>query len=239
MKKILAFIILIYTGLWSYAQPTAGTAGLLNCPSAEMPADGTFSAGANYLPDIVTPQKRFDYDTFNYYAGMAFLPFLELSFRMYILKSPDNELLNNQDRSLSVRMRIRRERKYLPAIVAGGNDIYSTTESGGSQYFKSVYIACTKTFSPGKSLATLSLGFAPASMSRSSFSGFFGGATFSPSFLRSMTLITDYDTQNINTGVSILLFRHLYLYGFATNFRKLSGGIALKLYARGKDGNAG
>lgn len=233
MKKILLFIILFCLGLTAYPQPTAGTSGLLNSPSAEMFADGTFNAGVNYLPDNVTPQRKFNYNTFNYYFGITLLPFMELSLRMILFNDPDDERSKNQDRSLALRVRVLRERKYLPAVVIGGNDILSSTVTGGRRYFKSIYIAGTKTLSLGNNIAGFSVGYAPAKLSQSSFSGFFGGITFSPSFLRSLTLLADYDTGYINAGASVLLFRHIYLFGFASDFKQLAGGIAFRLYPKG------
>ena len=232
MKRLLEIILLLYTGCCSFAQPTAGTTGLLNCPSAEMPLDGTFTAGANYLPDNVTHQPKFNYNTFNYYVGMAFLPFMELSFKMIMFRNPDDGLLRNQDRSLALRVRVLKEKKLLPSVVIGGNDIYSTVSSG-NRYFRSLYIAGTKTFYLRGHLAGISVGYAPGKLSNSTFSGLFGGISFSPAFFRSLTIIADYDTKYLDAGASLLLFRHFYLYGFVSDLRQFAGGIAFRLYPKG------
>ncbi len=229
----MSIIILFCIWARSSCQPTAGTSGLLNTPSGDMLSDGTFIAGVNYLPDNVTLQPKFDYNTLNYYFGMAFLPFMELSFRMILFRDPANELLHNQDRSLALRVRVLKENKYLPSVVLGGNDIYSTTVSGGSQYFKSVYIAGTKNFSAGNNILELTAGYAPARFSKSGFSGFFGGISFSPSFFRSVTVIADYDTENFNAGASLLLFRHFFLYCFVSDLDQVAGGIAFRLFPKG------
>ena len=213
------------------AQPTAGTGGLLNSPTAVIPEDGTFTAGANFLPDLLTPQPAFNYDSYNYYIGMAFLPFVELSFRMTLLKVGGEEF-NNQDRSLAMRVRVLKEKKYLPSIVIGGNDIYTTSQSG-NQYFKSLYLVGTKTLSIGRSSAGLSLGYLTGFSDDERSSGLFGGLSFSPAFLRSLSLMTEYDSRYINAGASVLLFRHIYLYGFAADLRQFAGGVAIRLYAKG------
>ena len=232
MKRLLGFIILQFLSLWCIAQPTAGTSGLLNTPAAGMPDDGTFTAGANYLPDILTPQPDFNYNTYNYYVGMAFLPFLELSLRMTLLKEPEEEKFNNQDRSLAMRVRLLKEKKYLPSIVIGGNDIFTTSQSA-NQYFKSFYIAGSKTFNLGGSLARVSLGCLSDFANDDVDFGPFGGLSFSPAFLKSLSLMAEYDSQYINAGASILLFRHIYLYGFAADLRQFAGGVAIRLYAKG------
>jgi hypothetical protein len=231
MKRLLGNIILQLTSLCCIAQPTAGTSGLLNSPSAIMPDDGTFTAGANFLPDILTPQPVFSYDTYNYYAGMAFLPFVELSFRMTLLKVGGEEF-NNQDRSLAMRVKVLKEKKYLPSIVIGGNDIYTTSQSG-NQYFKSIYITASKTFNLGESLARVSLGCLSDFSNDNLDYGPFGGLSFSPAFLKSLSLIAEYDSRYLNAGASILLFRHIYLYGLAADLRQFAGGVAIRLYAKG------
>lgn len=230
MKKFLVLILFFSTGYFSSGQPTAGTTGLLNSPTADMPADGTFIAGGNYLPDNVTIPPKFNYNTFNYYIGMAFLPFAELSLRMTLFKSND-ELLRNQDRSLAVRIRVLREKKVLPSVVIGGNDIYSTTTSG-RKYFKSLYITGTKSFQIGRNKSTISVGYAPGKIIESDFSGLFGGMSFTPSFLKQLTLMADYDTRYFNTGVSVILFKHLFIYGFVSDFRQIAGGLAFRLFPR-------
>lgn len=231
MKRLLLLLLYVSLANFSSGQPTAGTTGLLNSPSAQMPSDGTFSAGLNYLADNVTPQPRFNYNTFNYYVGMAFLPFAELSFRMTIFKTTDDSL-RNQDRSLSARIKILKESKVFPAIVIGGNDIFSTTEAG-RKYFKSLYIAGTKNFVIGGHQTSLTIGYAPGELIESDFSGLFGGVSFTPSFLKSLTLMADYDTRFFNAGASVLLFRHFYLYGFVSEFDQFAGGVAFRLYPGG------
>ena len=231
MKFSLFFLILLNSGFLCMAQPTAGTGGLLNSPTAVIPGDGTFSAGANFLPDILTPQPVFNYDTYNYYVGMALLPFFELSYRMTLLKVGGEEF-NNQDRSLAMRVRVLKEKKYLPSIVIGGNDIY-TTSSSGNQYFKSIYITGSKTFNLGGSLALVSLGCLSDFSKDDVDYRPFGGLSFSPAFLKSLSLLAEYDSRYINAGASVLLFRHVYLYGFAADLKYFAGGVAIRLYARG------
>lgn len=235
MKKLFFLLVCLYTGWISLAQPTAGTAGLLNSPSAAMHPDGMFSAGLNYLPDLVTPQPKFNYNTFNYYTGMAFLPFLELSFRMTLLKRPGEDTYFNQDRSLAVRLRVLKERKWLPAVVIGGNDLYSSTMSG-TKYFKSLFVVATKSVELGHNYVGVSLGYAPGDFIDSSISGVFGGVTFSPVFMKSLSVIAEYDTKYFNAGASLLLFRHFFIYGFASGLKQFSGGLAFRLYA-GDKGN--
>jgi hypothetical protein len=62
------------------------------------------------------------------------------------------------------------------------------------------------------------------------FEGIFGGASFSPSFLRQMRILAVYDSENINLGADILFFKHLFVYAMISDFHYFSGGFAYKVY---------
>ena len=88
------------------AQYTMGTTGMMNIPTAEMQQTGTFMIGGNYLPEELNP---FKYNSGNYFVNITFFSFLELNYRCILLKSDymaKKPKFNQQDRSLSVRLRI-------------------------------------------------------------------------------------------------------------------------------------
>lgn len=87
------------------AQYTMGTTGMMNIPTAEMQQTGTFMIGGNYLPEELNP---FKYNSGNYFVNITFFSFLELNYRCILLKSDymaKKPKFNQQDRSLSVRLR--------------------------------------------------------------------------------------------------------------------------------------
>ena len=101
------------------AQYTMGTTGMMNIPTAEMQQTGTFMIGGNYLPEELNP---FKYNSGNYFVNITFFSFLELNYRCILLKSDymaKKPKFNQQDRSLSVRLRPLKEGKHWPAIVIG------------------------------------------------------------------------------------------------------------------------
>ena len=115
------------------AQYTMGTTGMMNIPTAEMQQTGTFMIGGNYLPEELNP---FKYNSGNYFVNITFFSFLELNYRCILLKSDymaKKPKFNQQDRSLSVRLRPLKEGKYWPAIVIGSNDPF---KDKGYNYFK-------------------------------------------------------------------------------------------------------
>src|SRR5512135_2534085 len=122
-RTILLFLIILLPW-FSAGQPMNGTTGLMNIPSAAMQQDGTFMAGANYLPDAMTPET-FPYNTGNYYVNITLLPFFEFSYRMTLFRLGAGHF--NQDRSFGMRFRLLKEKKVLPAVVIGGNDLYSSS----------------------------------------------------------------------------------------------------------------
>lgn len=153
IKKTLLVVVLLLSIVCSQlvvAQHSLGVTGLLNIPSADMQQDGTFMAGANYLPQEMLP-REWGYNSGNYFVNLTFLPFMEVAYRCTLLKVEETGKWN-QDRSVSLRLRPLKEGKWWPAVVIGSNDAFTTGElnpfldSGGNRYFSSVYAVGTKHF---------------------------------------------------------------------------------------------
>ncbi|HAQ19822.1 MAG TPA: hypothetical protein DCR40_11395 [Prolixibacteraceae bacterium] len=201
-----------------YSQPIEGTTGLLKIPSAEMQADGTFIAGANYLPDAITPVK-FNYITGNYFFNITFLPFMEFTYRATLMRWEEN---HNQDRSFGLRFRLLKESKILPSIVLGGNDLLGSNLKPGildtgvvNDFFSSIFIVGTKHFMLCNNRIGFTLGIGNGGVRKTNLNGVFGGVSLVPAFLPSMRLIADYDAEVISAGAEVLFFKHLYLFGMA------------------------
>ena len=123
MNRLLFIFLIIQIPLFSFSQPIDGATGLMKIPSADMQKDGTFIVGGNYLPDAITPNKSFNYNTGNYFFNLTFLPFTEFTYRSTLLSWNGN---HNQDRSFGLRLRLIKESKLRPSLVIGGNDLYTT-----------------------------------------------------------------------------------------------------------------
>ncbi len=223
---------IILTALWGLfaiavtGQPLNGTTGLMNIPSAMMQKDGAFMAGVNYLPNEVTPGS-FDYDTGNYYFNITFLPFFEFSYRMTLMEMDSGNY--NQDRSFGMRLRLWRESGFLPALVIGGNDLYSSSGQNAT-YFNSLYVVTTRNFPLGKSSLELTAGYAHEGFReyhQGNMKGFFFGGSLSPGFCPSLRLMGEYDTQACNIGSSCLFFRHLFLFAMLYDLKIPLGGVAV------------
>jgi hypothetical protein len=227
MKQTFCLTLLLVTCLFAFSQPTTGTTGLLNVPTAEMQRDGTFMFGGNYLPEAIMPTPL-DYNSGNYYLNITFMPFLEINYRCTFIKVKNGKF--NQDRSFAIRERVQREKKYIPAVVIGANDIYTSSLEKGNQYFGAMYVVTSKNFVWNKNWIETSVGYGFETFRNSQIIGLFGGMAFSPSCLKSLRLMTEYDTKVVNAGGSITLFNHLQIAVFAYDLRLLVGGLAYKIY---------
>jgi hypothetical protein len=225
---VLLLLSLFFSG--SVAQSLTGMTGLLNAPSANMQKDGTFYLGANYLNrNYINAYGQGKYNCLIYYFDLTFLPFLEINFRNNRqLDNPDHS--HTVDRMLSVRLQILKERKYRPSIVIGANDLF-TQATKGNQFFGALYAVATKNLTVKKNEFGFTFGYAYPYLSNSQFEGIFGGISFSPSFLRQLTLMAEYDSKNFNVGGSVLFFKHLYLFGLLQGMESISGGVAFKISA--------
>jgi hypothetical protein len=227
------FLTLLFLAVFIYgseAQSLTGLTGLLNGPSANMQKDGTFYMGANYLNrNYINTYGKGNYNVLIYYFDLTVLPFLEVNFRnSRMLDNPDSS--HTVDRMISLRLQVLKERKYWPAIVLGVNDIY-TGALIGNQNFGSLYAVTTKNFQIKKNELGVTFGYAFPYFENTQFDGVFGGVSFSPSFLRQLTLMAEYDSRSFNVGGSILFFKHLYIFALLQGMESVSGGIAYKVSA--------
>lgn len=205
------------------AQYSLGSMGLLNTPSAEMNEAGTFMIGGNFMPARMNP---FNYNTGNYFLDFTLFSWLELTYRETLLKTTymsEKAKFNQQDRSFSVRLRPLKEGKYLPALVIGANDPYRDL---GKNYYRAIYGTATKHFLLKEHELAVTIGYMGWTGDRNvSRNGVFGGITYRPAFCKSLCLIAEYDTRNVNLGVTAKLWNHLSLHAFTSGFGCISGGI--------------
>lgn len=236
MKNFFIIFVLMLSIYGARSQTIMGTTGWLNMPTADMQKDGTFIAGGSYLNgEYIKTYGGGDYNALTYYLNITFLPFLEVSFgNTHLLNY--NEGNATVDRRFSVRLRAVREREFIPAVVIGAHDVFSSIsrEANTNQYFSSLYIVATKNIPVKRSEFGITLGYGFNAFRNNQFVGFFGGVSFSPSFLRQLTLIAEYDAESFNLGGNILFFKHLFVYAMVKDFKNFSGGIAYRIYLLNK-----
>jgi hypothetical protein len=216
------------------AQYAMGVSGLLTVPSAEMQPQGRFMAGANYLPDVMTP-RQWAYNTGNYFFNITFLPFLEVAYRCTLFKQNasgrNGRSRWQQDRSVSLRLRLLKESRYLPAIVAGSNDVFTTNQLNpvedvsSNRYFSSVFAVATKRWHIGGHVVEFTLGGLVPMRKQAIQEGLFAGVGYTFPFRMPLSLLVEYDTNQVNAGMKARLFNHCSVHVLACGFKSLSGGI--------------
>ena len=225
-------IVFMLTGmclstLRTNAQQTTGSSGLLNIPVGDIYPDKTMSIGTNYLPEGQAGE-RFDYNTANYFFNLSFLPFIEATYRLTLLKVVrNNKRVTNQDRAFGVKWRLWKEKRILPSIVAGMDDIY-TSSGSGNQYFASSYVVSGKTINLHEHLIRFTAGYGFNPRDRNRLKGWFGGIDYSPRNLRSVSLMAEYDSWRINMATSVLLWKHLSVYAGCYGFDQPAAGISYR-----------
>lgn len=204
LKGVVLILILILTTSRIHAQYALGATGQMMIPTAEMQETGTFMGSANFLPEEVTPNK-FNYPTMNYSVDMSLFSFVELTYRMTLLKMRTYNGrvgYHNQDRSNTIRIRPLKESRYFPAVVIGADDLF--TEKA-TQYWGDYYGVLTKTFGFCKEhqLAVTAGWYFHQGNQPAFKKGPFGGIRYTPAFCRELKLMAEYDTNGWNLGGAI------------------------------------
>lgn len=226
LKGIILLLFFTMNGSRIYAQYALGTTGQLMIPTAEMQETGTFMGGANFLPEQTTPEI-FGYPTMSYYVDMTLFSFIELGYRMTLLKMKSitgKATYSNQDRSNTIRIRPLKESRYFPAVVIGTNDFL--TEKA-TQYWGAYYGVLTKTLSWGRRnrLAVTAGWYVHQGNVTPYNEGLFGGVRYTPSFCNELKLMAEYDTRGWNFGGAIRLWKHLSVHVFTREFTCVSAGL--------------
>ncbi|MFI3269164.1 MAG: YjbH domain-containing protein [Rikenellaceae bacterium] len=239
LKRVIALVLMLVACGELRAQYTDGVTGLATIPTAEMQQDGRFMGGAVYLPKDMLPSS-WGYSSFRlrYFLNVTLFPFLELSFVNTLRELPDIEgyAKFNQDRALAMKLRLTRERGWLPAIAIGSSDLISRldnynalAQSEANRYFASHYVVATKGFRFCEdNMIGVTLGYS-FSMSNSSEEYFddtlFYGVNVRPNFAPYLQFMADVRGTKVSIGAAALLWDHLSLNLFCYDFKSPSGGL--------------
>ncbi|RKD91991.1 YjbH domain-containing protein [Mangrovibacterium diazotrophicum] len=208
------------------AQQYIGGSGLLKIPGGELRPDKTVIIGSNYLPEGIET-ARIHYNTANYFFSISFLPFLEANYYLTFLK--DNAgVFNQQDRSFGLKLRAWKEKAARPSLLLGMNDFYTHTAEENNQTFASIYLVSDKTLPIQDHRLKLTLGYGFRFKGKSNLNGLFGGLRFYPAKLNWLELLAEYDSKHLNCAVSVLLWKHLSLYGGWYGIGEPAAGLAYR-----------
>lgn len=189
-----------------------GVTGLLYTPSAFMPPWKTVDIGfTHFNKEASLSYEAGESPERTFLANMVFWPAVELSLK---LTRPYSNIAKNNfspgtyygigDRSISMRIQVLKERKHLPAVLIGSQDVFSELA-----FFHTNYVVLSKTKKINQlSLATtLGYGFSVKHTPRAFLQGFFGGLEV---HWQSITGLVEYDTERLNIGVGYQIKNFLF-----------------------------
>ena len=231
-SALLISITLILTLEKGISQSLTGLHGLAVTPSAEMLENGQVVLGSSYFSSKYMEYGGYRYNGVAGYVSVTFLPFVELSFRYTgQLRPITEENQNFPDRMPSVRVRVLKEKKWIPAIGMGVHDI-SSVDGGGAKHFEATYLVLTKNFPLGSLSSSLKVntgyGFALFPASNHELDGLFGGLSITHPNFSSLNYILEYDSKNVNAAIKILLWKHLQLMTVLRGMDSFEGNIAFR-----------
>ncbi len=215
-------LVAFFTPLPLRAQCLTGITGLVTIPTARMPQDGTLSMGVSYFDKKEQSYFEGTKNVGAAYVNLTFLPFLEVAFR--VSRPLWYHSTYTVDRYPMVRLRLTKEKKYLPAITVGVHD-FASTDNSNTVYFNATYIVLSKKFSD----FDFHVGYAPSIMKAlyHQLDGPFGGVAYAPH--KSLHLYAEYDSKRVNAGFQYQFLKHFAINLAELNFDSYAAGINFKV----------
>lgn len=207
-----------------------GYSGLLFVPSAEIINDRSISIGASLVPyskSFLNISDDYQVGEHQYYLNIGYMSFAELTIR---LVRPNNigdigdVFPGIGDRSYSAKFRLLKERDYLPTVSVGVSDLFIV-----ASYLHTSYLVATKNFTiPNTNLKlTTSLGYGTKLEETlgNYLQGGFGGVAVNWKYL---TVMAEYDTEDINLGLHANFNEWLFLQVGLLNFADFGANFYFK-----------
>lgn len=213
-------------------QSDSGVPGYIRIPVATFNEDGSLQFGTSFLPQEHLAYSNFNHDAVAIYASLTFLSFVEVDLRVTRQLNIPSGTNHVVDRVPTVRFRILKETKWIPAVTIGFHDVLTSLESGGARHFGASYIVVTKNFHIPELYLNIgtTAGWGASSLvwKNDEFIGLFGGFSVNIDKLKWMSLLCDYDGVTINAGLRVICFRHLFLTAGTINFDSFTGTISYR-----------
>ncbi len=228
----LGFCIVIFLSFPApgVAQSVSGVPGYISIPVATFNPDGSMFFGTSFLPQEHLSYTGYRYDALAVYASLTFLSFVEVDLRVTRQIGIPSGSSHVVDRVPTIRFRILKEKKWVPAVAVGFHDVLTSLESGEAHHFGATYLVVTKNFHLKKLHlnigATAGWGAEKFIWESNDFTGPFGGFSLGSDKLPWMSLLCDYDGRCVNAGMRVTCFKHLYLTAATMNFDSFTGTVS-------------
>ncbi len=227
MNRIYLIILFIFCSGVVSAQQYTGMTGLLHTPSAEMNPVATARIGTHYINRLMMPAAM-PYNSWSHYLSVTPYKWVEVGFT--------GILFNNRiekDRHFSIKLRPITEKKYIPSIVIGADDPIGSSfdiNLSASMFYTNYYIATSKHFQLKQFKLGLHLAYRYYPKEYNShISGITGGVTLTHTAIKNLRFVADYGSNMVNVGADYYICNLILLQLSCTDFRHISGGIALQI----------
>ncbi|MBD3180692.1 hypothetical protein GF312_00265 [Candidatus Poribacteria bacterium] len=230
------FIVIIQPVIGSTS--ITGITGLINTPTAKIIPDGKASFGMGYTDKKYSIHGP-EHAQLAYYVTIGYLPFLEGSLRITTFPSKEGQGATGsvKDRMASVKFRINKESRYIPAFLVGFHDvlgIYGHEDDHlESVFFNTSYAVASKSL-PLWILGSwdFHIGYASEILIKNagghSMVGFFSGVE--KHIKEYITFMGEYDTKRYNFGIRFTPFRDwLVMDVVFLGAKKISGGLSVSV----------
>ena len=252
---ILATFLLLLGAAPVRAQFTDSSSGLLQMPTADIPADGTFMITNNWLNKHSLSPKAWGYSTFQYGISISLWGRVELGYICTIFdgkRRPNgvarDKIMFNQDRHFTGRVALLREGDFgvdwLPALVIGvsdpatgerGSDYVSSDVSKGNGYFNRNFIVLTKHFQTSWGPVGAHAGYQFNRRKDYAINAPCAGVNWRPVWLQQrgilddLNLIAEFDSRTVNIGFIASIWEGRFDAMFELqNFRWVNFGLRFK-----------
>ncbi|MDP1620796.1 MAG: YjbH domain-containing protein [Bacteroidales bacterium] len=215
------------------SQSGSGVPGYMRIPIATFNDDGTLMIGTGFLPHKHLPYSNFSSDALTVFFNLTFLSFVEVDLRVTRKLNVPSGAHHVVDRVPTIRFRILKEKKWMPAVAIGFHDVITSFEDGTARHFGASYVVATRNFHLKKLHlvigTTAGWGANELIWKNDEFVGPFGGISLSLDHLEWMQLLCDYDGATINTGVRFTCFKRLFLTAGTMNFDSFAGTVSYRI----------
>ncbi len=228
---VLCFILLLLAAP-SHPQSISGVPGYVTIPVATFNNDGTLAFGTSFLPKQHLPYSNYASDGLAVHASLTFLSFVEVDLRVTRKLNTPSHATHVVDRVPTIRFRIVKEKKWVPAVAVGFHDVLTSLESGGARHFGATYIVATKNFHLAKLRLNISTtagwGASNFIWENNELIGMFGGFSLGTERLPWMSLLFDYNGATANAALRFACFKHLYITAGTMNFDAFTGTVSYR-----------
>jgi len=229
---ILIACFAIFSPFAGKTQSDSGIPGYVRIPVATFNNDGSLLFGSSFLPHEHLRYSKFKSDALAVYVNLTFLSFVEIDLRVTRQLNVPSGTNHVVDRVPTIRFRILKEKKWIPAVTFGLHDVVTSLENGSARHFGASYIVMTKNFHLKKMHldvgTTAGWGASSFIWKNDELIGPFGGFSLTIDQVKWMNLLCDYDGETINAGLRFVCFSHLFLTVGTINFDAFTGSISYR-----------